>query len=110
VQGACFSTNGHLYIATNAKLPGDAKYQTIWYYAALNGHQFGVIPVLAVQSEDENPAVDDLSQELEGICFGNVTFPGGQGAQIHAVLLENELVSLDDIFFKSFASNTPSLV
>jgi hypothetical protein len=110
VQGACFSANGHLYIATNAKLPGDAKYQTIWYYAALNGHRFGVIPVLAEESEDDDPAVDSLAQELEGICFANVTVPGGQGSQIHAVLLENELVALDDIFFKSFASITPDLV
>jgi hypothetical protein len=110
VQGACFSANGHLYIATNAKLPGDARYQTIWYYAALNGHQFGVIPVLAEESEDDDPAVDDLAQELEGICFANVSVPGGQGAQIHAVLLENELAALDDIFFKSFASSTPDLV
>ncbi len=110
VQGACFSANGHLYIATNAKLPGDPKYQTIWYYAALNGHRFGVIPVLAEESEDDDPAVDSLSQELEGICFANVTTPGGQGAQIHAVLLENELTALDDIFFKSFASSAPDLV
>jgi hypothetical protein len=66
--------------------------------------------VLAEESEDDDPAVDTLSQELEGICFANVTTSGGQGAQIHAVLLENELAALDDIFFKSFASSTPDLV
>jgi hypothetical protein len=100
VQGACFSPNGHLYIATNAKLPSDSRYQTIWYYSALNGHQFGVIPVLA---EEDN-------QELEGICFANVTVPGGKSAQIHAVLLENQTVALDNIFFKSFGSAQPNLV
>jgi hypothetical protein len=110
VQGACFSPNGHLYIATNAKLPGKPKYQTIWYHSALNGHQFGVIPVLAEQAEDDDPAEDSLSQELEGICFGNVIAPNGQPAQIHAVLLENETVALDDLFLKSFASSTPDLV
>jgi hypothetical protein len=110
VQGACFSPNGHLYISTNTKLPGDRKYQTIWYYSALNGHQFGVIPVLAEESEDDDPDVDSLDQELEGICFANVTVAGGQGAQIHAILLENELPALDDIFFKSFASTRPGVV
>src|SRR5262245_15381086 len=110
VQGACFSPNGHLYIATNAKLPGQPKYQTIWYYSALNGHQFGVIPVLAEQAEDDKPGEDSLSQELEGICFGKVIAPNGRPAQIHAVLLENETVALDDLFLKSFASSTPDLV
>jgi hypothetical protein len=110
VQGACFSPNGHLYIATNSKLPGKPKYQTIWYHSALNGHQFGVIPVLAEEAEDDDPAEDSLSQELEGICFGNVIAPNGQPAQIHVVLLENELAALDDIFVKSFASSMPDLV
>ena len=110
VQGACFSPNGHLYIATNAKLPGDGKYQTIWYYSALNGHRFGVIPVLAEQSEDQDPNVDSLDQELEGICFANVGVSGGQGAQIHAVLLENINLALDNIFFKSFAAPVPAVV
>jgi hypothetical protein len=78
-------------------------------YSALNGHQFGVIPVLAEQAEDDDPA-DSLSQELEGICFGNVIAPNGRPAQIHAVLLENEDIALDDLFLKSFASSTPDLV
>ena len=110
VQGACFSSNGHLYIATNAKLPGKPQYQTIWYHSALNGHQFDVIPVLAEQAEDDDPAEESLSQELEGICFANVIAPNGRPAQIHAVLLENETIALDDLFFKSFASSTPDLV
>jgi len=49
-------------------------------------------------------------QELEGICFANVSVPGGQGAQIHAVLLENRNVALDSVFFKSFASARPAIV
>lgn len=100
VQGAAFSPTGHLYIATSAKLLSDSRYQTIWYYSALNGHRFGVVPVLA--EEDD--------QELEGICFASVSVSGGLGAQIHAVLLENRLPALDNIFFKSFASTVPSVV
>ena len=100
VQGACFSPNGHLYIASNTKLPGDGNYQTIWYHAALNGFQFGVIPVMALEDY----------QELEGNCFADVSFSGGKQAQIHTVLLENELVALDDIYFKSFGCSEPDLV
>lgn len=94
VQGACFSPNGHLYIASNRRFPTDTRYQTIWYYSALNGHRLGAIPVLA--EEDD--------QELEGICFADVSVPDGRRAQIHAVLLENRNVALDNLFFKSFAS------
>ena len=100
VQGACFSPKGHLYVSTNAKLPGDPHRQTIWYYSALNGHRLGVIPVLA---QEDN-------QELEGICYGQVSFSGGKTAQIHAILLENPLLALDNIFFKSFSSAKPDLV
>lgn len=97
VQGACFSSNGHLYVATNEYLPKNSKYQTIWYYSALNGHRLGVIPVLA---EAKLP-----DQELEGICYANVG-----SAQIYAVLLENPDIELDDIFFKGFSSSKPDIV
>ncbi|MGH9163817.1 MAG: hypothetical protein ACRD2X_28025 [Vicinamibacteraceae bacterium] len=103
VQGACFSPNGHLYIATNDTLPGDSRYQTIWYYSALNGHRFGAIPVLAEEGMPD--------QELEGNCYADVTVPGGKRAQIHVVLLEGGgVLGLDNIFFKSFASTRPDLV
>jgi hypothetical protein len=102
VQGACFSPNGHLYIASNSTMPGDATHQTIWYYSALNGHRFGVIPVLAEQLMPD--------QELEGICYAQVNVPGGKTAQIHAVLLENPDLALDNIFFKSYLSDEPEIV
>ena len=102
VQGACFSPNGHLYIASNETLPGDDRYQTIPYYSALNGHRFGIIAVLAEEGMPD--------QELEGICHASVTVGSGKSAQIHAVLLENPDVSLDNIFFKSFSSTKPQFV
>jgi hypothetical protein len=101
VQGACFSPNGHLYIASNSTMPGDPTHQTIWYYSALNGHRFGVIPVLAVEGMPD--------QELEGICYA-ANVPDGPAGQIRAVLLENPDASLDNIFFKSFASAQPDIV
>lgn len=105
VQGACFSPNGHLYIASNAKLPGDERFQTIWYYSVLNGQQMGVIPILAEQFIEDN-----LIQELEGICYADVAVANGQRAQIHAVLLENRWSALDNIFFKSFSSDKQEVV
>jgi hypothetical protein len=125
VQGACFSPNGHLYVATNATLPENDKYQTIWYYSALNGRRLGVIAVKAEEGIPDN--------ELEGICYANFSFPDGRTAQIHAVLLENKVISddldlispitfllggvpndfqvaLDNIFFKSFSSAKPDIV
>jgi hypothetical protein len=108
VQGACFSPNGHLYIATNEPLPGNLDYQTIWYYSALNGHRLGVIPVLAEDGLSEDYESPD--QELEGICFANIGFGDGRKAQIHAVLLENRPAALDNIFFKSFSSTKSDIV
>ena len=95
-QGACFSANGHLYLSSNKTHPAKGKkYQTIWYFSALNGHYFGVIPVLA---EEEFP-----DQELEGVCYADLKLGNGQRGQIHTVLLENPLTALDNIFLKSFA-------
>ena len=100
VQGACFSPNGHLYITSNSHPSGDGNHQTIWCYSALNGHRFGFIPVLA---EEDN-------QELEGICYASVNFSSGKKGEIHAILLENRDVALDNIFFKSFSSAKPDIV
>jgi hypothetical protein len=102
VQGACFSPNGHLYVASNETLPDDEDYQTIWYYSALNGHRFGVIPVLAKRHYP--------TDELEGICYADLGFDDDRRAQIHAVLLENPDVALDNIFFKSFSTADPEIV
>jgi hypothetical protein len=92
VQGACFSPNGHLYIASNVKAEGDRKFQTIYCYSALNGHCFSTIRVLAKES----------SQELEGICYWD--------GKIYAVLLDTMYKEKDDIFFKAFTATNPALV
>ena len=102
VQGACFSPNGHLYIATNEYLQTNNRYQTIWYYSALNGYRLGVIPVLA---KEKLP-----NEELQGICFANTSSVDGKMAQIHVILLENHSAALDNIFFKSFFSVKPDIV
>lgn len=98
VQGGVFSPNGHLYISSGRKKIG-RKNQFIYCYSALNGRLLRTIPVLAQES----------SQELEGICYADVT-RNGQRAQLHAVLLDNIALAKDNIFFKSFAASEPDLV
>lgn len=100
VQGACFSPNGHLYVADDTRLMGRPDYKAIWCYSALNGRRLGVVRVMA--KEDK--------QELEGVCYADVGFAGGKSAQIHVVLLENEPVALDDFYFKSFSASRPEVV
>lgn len=96
VQGACFSANGHLYVAVDTRFSDLGRdYKWIFYYSALNGALLGKIPVLA----------EEGGQELEGICYGLAGT-----AQIHAVLLENHDVTLDNIFFKGFSTDMPEAV
>ncbi|MDI1450278.1 hypothetical protein [Polyangium sp. 6x1] len=95
-QGGCFTPNGHLYIASGRTGP---KRQNIYCYSALNGRRLGLIGV-------DTPAE---GEELEGICYADVTRKG-QRAQIHGVVLANHLRAKDGIFFKSFAATEPELV
>jgi hypothetical protein len=104
IQGICFSPNGHVYVAVNQRFKRwDEDNKWIFYYSALNGAFLGKIPVLAKES----------NQELEGLCFADVSYPDGQKALIHVVLLENvgDYTGVkDNIFFKSYSSSTPDLV
>lgn len=107
VQGACFSANGHLYVAVDARITGwEYTYKWIFYYSALNGAFLGKIPVLA---KDTGMVDDQAVQELEGLCYGAVSWDDGRKAQIHVVLLDNRRVALDDIFFKSFSADIPEV-
>ncbi len=102
IQGACFSENGHLFVAVDRRyfFGADGAYKHILCYSALNGHFLSNISVLA--------ALD--GQELEGICVAAATWPDGRQAQVHAVLLENHDVAKDNLFFKSFCADVPSAV
>ncbi|HEY7034757.1 MAG TPA: hypothetical protein VH482_25685 [Thermomicrobiales bacterium] len=102
VQGACFSPNGHLYIATNETPSGDDEHQMIYYYSALNGHRLGQIRVLADEGLPD--------QELEGICYAPLVAPNGDKVWIHAILLENINLALDNIFIKQWAGARPDVI
>jgi hypothetical protein len=101
VQGACFSPNGHVYVACDVQLFSNTRYKAIAYFSALNGYLMGIIPVLA----------EGGGLELEGLCYADTSL-----GQIHVVLLENPdclglgQVAVDNIFFKSFAADRPELV
>jgi hypothetical protein len=104
VNGAAFSPNGHLYVAVDKRyFDWGSDYKWIFYYSALNGYFLGKIPVLA-ESRSQG------GQELEGICYGDISWPDGRKAQIHAILLENRDLALDNIFFKSFSADCPDIV
>jgi len=98
-QGGSCSPNGKVYIATNMR---DGDHQLIFVVSLLNGFVFGTIRVAAFK---DNILVED---ELEGIRF----FPGltgnGTPAQLWAVMLENQKLPRDNIFFKAFACSDPA--
>lgn len=101
VQGAAFSPNGHLYVAVDARFTNWGRdYKWIFYYSAISGDFLGKIPILA----------EEDSQELEGICYGDVSWNDGRKAQIHAILLDNAKIALDNIYFKSFSADRPEVV
>ncbi len=104
VQGACFSPNGHLYVAVNQRFSNwGREYKWIFYYSAWTGVFLGKIPVLAEDTAEN-------AQELEGLCYGDCYWPDGRRGQIHVVLLENSTVWKDNIFFKSFSADLPDSV
>jgi hypothetical protein len=97
VQGGCFSSNGHLYLASDVLVDSDHK--AIHVFSALNGAYRGAIKVLALEG----------NQELEGICFAPMKI-GGHAVQLHVVLLEIFALEKDDIFFKHYAAPDPARV
>ncbi|HYG79220.1 MAG TPA: hypothetical protein VD861_02465 [Pyrinomonadaceae bacterium] len=100
VQGGAVSPNGHIYIASGRRQEDLGRdHQFIYCYSALNGHLLNTIAVLA----------EDTGQELEGVCYADVT-RAGHHVQLHAVLLDNFTLEKDDIFLKSFAASEPDLV
>jgi len=94
IAGVCFSAR-NIFVACNFRDSAwGHDYKGIYYFSRLNGARMGAIPVLAEES----------NQEMEGICYA----PGP--AQIHAVLLENQKLAKDNIFFKQFAADHPDVV
>ena len=97
IQGGCFSKNGRLYLTSNSS-------RDIRCYCVLNGHFMGRMGVSYER--------DGVSQEeMEGLTIVSLKWPDqGKSAQIHVIILDNELLSSDEIFIRHFRSPSPETV
>jgi hypothetical protein len=100
IQGGCFTPNGHFFISCDIFVVNEGRQKAIAYFSALNGYLMGYVRVLAEES----------NQELEGMCYAAISNGDGKPSQIHAILLENNDVEVDNIFFKSFSTTRPDLI
>jgi hypothetical protein len=101
VQGACCSPNGHMYVSVDRFFRGwEKKTKWIFVYSLLNG---ALMNKIQVGSENDD-------QELEGLCYADVSWPDGRKAQIHLVVLDNVLVARDNLWFRSFSADQPEVV
>lgn len=94
IQGGCFSENGHLYLASDYT-------QEIRAYSAFNGTYLGSKWV------DYDKSDGLAGQEMEGVFAGSIE---GDSTYFHVVVLDNDLLSLDDIYIKHYSVPSPGLV
>lgn len=87
IQGGCFSPNGHLLLASDHS-------HDIHCYSALNGIHRGSVGIQVDTSSGE---------EVEGITVQHDVQQAGTASQVHVVLLDNDISSGDDIFFKHYS-------
>jgi len=96
INGGCFSQNGHLYLASN-----DTQYIT--GYSTLNGAFLGYHWV-------EYDKDWDVAQEIEGISITRLDYPTGDPTTyVNVLVLENN-IGADDIFFKHFSVPATSVL
>jgi hypothetical protein len=96
VQGGAFSAHGHLYVSSGRS--GFRPHQYVYIYSALNGQLMDTITILT----------EGLAQELEGLCLADLVHAGGIPVQLHVVLLDNNTLQRDNMFFKQLASADPT--
>ncbi|MGH9975512.1 MAG: hypothetical protein ACRD8Z_06710 [Nitrososphaeraceae archaeon] len=94
VQGGCFSKNGHLYLTSDDT-------EDIRGYSNLNGKFLGSCNVDYDKSDDE---------EMEGLALGHITYPDGVSSFVHVIILDNDDLSKDDVYFKHFTVPDPSVL
>lgn len=86
VQGAAFSDNGHVVIASDHT-------DDIRCFSTLNGAYRGRAPIQKDASKFE---------EVEGITIWKDVSYDGQPTQVHVILLDNDWPDGDDIYFKHY--------
>lgn len=92
IQGGCFTANGHLLLASDHT-------HDIQCFSALNGHFRGRASIQVNTFDGE---------EVEGITVRFGVRRNGVESEVHVVLLDNDITSRDDIFFKHYSVPEPS--
>lgn len=108
LQGGCFSPRGHLFLLSGRN--GDTEARGGIRVFDRDGS------LLCRSSHRARPFLYEYhsgalegSEEPEGLTFWDVdALPAGQrppsiGGQLHAILLDNDLLSKDNVFFKHYA-------
>lgn len=92
VQGGALTPNRNLIISSDGK-------PALHVYDFANGHYWGQTPVKRDSSKGE---------EVEGVDVRLGVRHAGQETQIHLILLDNDLLSSDDVIFKHYSVPEPS--
>lgn len=95
VQGGAFSPGGHLYLVSDTADGGILGFDLVTGRKALHH-------TVAYNPDPFGP--DELGEELEGITVWDLDSgtPPGIGGQLHVLMIDNELLSDDDLYFKHF--------
>lgn len=93
VQGGCFTRNGHFYLVSSSM-------EELRVYSMLNGKFLG-----SRRLETEGTA-----EEPESVFVYPVSGGDGQTGFVHAVILDNDWISKDDVRIIRFAVPDPSVL
>jgi hypothetical protein len=88
IQGAVFSKNGHVLLASNHT-------DDIRCYSVLNGRYLG----RAAIQKDGSATV---AEEVEGITIWEGISYAGVATHVHVILLDNDWPDQDDVYFKHY--------
>jgi hypothetical protein len=88
IQGAVFSKNGHVLLASNHS-------NDIRCYSVLNGYYLGRAPIQKDDSWNVGEEIEGLTI-WEGISYESVP------THVHVVLLDNDSPDDDDVYFKHY--------
>lgn len=88
VQGAVFSKNGHVLLASEDT-------SDIRCYSVLNGHYLGRVHIPRDNSWN-------VAEEVEGLTIWEGISYDGVATHVHVILLDNDKPDRDDVFFKHY--------
>jgi hypothetical protein len=92
VQGAVFSQNGHVLLASDDS-SGDSS--DIRCYSVLNGHYLGRVHIPRDNSWN-------VGEEVEGLTIWEGIAYDGVATHVHVILADNDWPDSDDVFFQHY--------